>query len=319
MLTAARSNVGRPLPGVRVLMDGDGIRQQALTNRRGIARFAVTPRSLGIVHFRRARVPVSAGTRCRTLLAVLCRAEAFGHRLSATAGGRSASRAAPAAPTPARHGRTRARSRARPPDRAAAAGSSRGCRRARRRASRSASSTHSSRATNAPKNGSLRHEAPLHVEVAADRRLRTGLPDRDHARSAATGRPRSGARICGARRRSRRSGSPRGEGRGARSEPSPAARSAGRAGSARTTRRGRPHALHGSRARLELLVAAQTMQHAQDPRVRVGRCANRRTRRDELPGRGQPHRRCVRRRGGRRPEHDGHAEGEKQCAEACAS
>jgi hypothetical protein len=71
VLTAARSNVGRPLPGVRVLMDGDGIRQQALTNRRGIARFAVTPRSLGIVHFRRARVPVSAGTRCRTLLAVL--------------------------------------------------------------------------------------------------------------------------------------------------------------------------------------------------------------------------------------------------------
>ncbi len=164
-----------------------------------------------------------------------------------------------------------------------------------------------------------RDEAPLHVEVAADRRLRTGLPDRDHA---AQQQPAVRDPVHEDAARADVHDDP--VRHGAKVEelaPNPAPLPVRPAGQAQLVPPGAvgPMRCTDREHDCELLVAAQTMQHAHDPRVLVGRCANRRTRGDELPGRGQPHRRCVRGRGGRRPEHDGHAEGEKQCAEACAS
>jgi hypothetical protein len=71
VLASARSRYGRPLPGLPVLAEGSGVHVRVLTDRRGVAHLAVTPRGLGIVHFRRARVSLSAGSSCRTLLGVL--------------------------------------------------------------------------------------------------------------------------------------------------------------------------------------------------------------------------------------------------------
>jgi hypothetical protein len=71
VLASARTRFGRPLPGMPVIAEGSGVRLRALTDRRGIAHLAVTPRGIGIVHFRRARLPLSAGLSCRTLLGVL--------------------------------------------------------------------------------------------------------------------------------------------------------------------------------------------------------------------------------------------------------
>jgi hypothetical protein len=71
VLARARSRYGRPLPGLPVIAEGSGVRVRVLTDRRGVAHLAVTPRGLGIVHFRRARVSLSAGSSCRTLLGVL--------------------------------------------------------------------------------------------------------------------------------------------------------------------------------------------------------------------------------------------------------
>jgi Domain of unknown function DUF11 len=70
ILTTARSRFGVPLPGVPVVAEGNGLRQRATTDRGGTAHFALTPRSVGLVHFRRAGI-APAGTTCRTLLAVL--------------------------------------------------------------------------------------------------------------------------------------------------------------------------------------------------------------------------------------------------------
>ena len=71
VLATARSRYGRPLAGLPVIAEGSGVSVRVLTDRRGIAHLAVTPRGLGIVHFRRARVSLSAGSSCRTLLGVL--------------------------------------------------------------------------------------------------------------------------------------------------------------------------------------------------------------------------------------------------------
>jgi Domain of unknown function DUF11/Prealbumin-like fold domain len=68
VLASARSRYGRPLPGMPVIAEGEGVRVRVLTDRRGIAHIAVTPRGVGIVHFRRARL---SGSPCRTLLGVL--------------------------------------------------------------------------------------------------------------------------------------------------------------------------------------------------------------------------------------------------------
>ena len=64
-----------------VIADGERDAAPVLTNRRGVAHFAVTPSGTGVVHFRRARLPQSAGTRCRTLLGSSAPQD-VGHRLS---------------------------------------------------------------------------------------------------------------------------------------------------------------------------------------------------------------------------------------------
>jgi len=71
LLASARTRFGKPLPGLAVIAQGSGVRLRGVTDRRGVARLAVTPRGIGLVHFRRARVTLSAGSRCRTLLGVL--------------------------------------------------------------------------------------------------------------------------------------------------------------------------------------------------------------------------------------------------------
>jgi hypothetical protein len=71
VLASARSRFGRPLPGMPVIAEGSGVRLRVLTDRRGIAHLAVTPSGTGLVHFRRARLSLSAGSPCRTLLGVL--------------------------------------------------------------------------------------------------------------------------------------------------------------------------------------------------------------------------------------------------------
>jgi hypothetical protein len=73
VLTTARNSFGTPVPGVRVVARGLGIDQHARTNRRGVARFVVTPPRAGILFFGRAggRLTQGARSRCRTLLGVL--------------------------------------------------------------------------------------------------------------------------------------------------------------------------------------------------------------------------------------------------------
>ena len=71
VLAQARTRFGKPLPGMPVIAVGSGVRLRVITDRRGIAHLAVTPKATGLVHFRRARLPLSAGSHCRTLLGVL--------------------------------------------------------------------------------------------------------------------------------------------------------------------------------------------------------------------------------------------------------
>jgi hypothetical protein len=71
VLATARGRFGVPLPGVPVIVEGNGLRRLARTDRRGTVHFALTPRGMGIVHFRRPGAAVSSGLACRTLLAVL--------------------------------------------------------------------------------------------------------------------------------------------------------------------------------------------------------------------------------------------------------
>jgi hypothetical protein len=72
VLTTARNRFGKPLPRRKVQAVGAGVNDTATTDRRGVARFALTPRQLGIVRFRQAvRLPSASRTSCRTLLAVL--------------------------------------------------------------------------------------------------------------------------------------------------------------------------------------------------------------------------------------------------------
>jgi hypothetical protein len=72
VLATARNRYGKPLQRLTVRALGLGIDQRARTDRRGVARFALTPRQRGLVHFQHD-LHLSAGvrSRCRTLLAVL--------------------------------------------------------------------------------------------------------------------------------------------------------------------------------------------------------------------------------------------------------
>lgn len=71
--TTVRNGYGQPLPGFLVVLVGTGVdRQQARTNRQGVAQFAVTPRRTGVVLIRHVRrLPAaSPPLACTTLLAV---------------------------------------------------------------------------------------------------------------------------------------------------------------------------------------------------------------------------------------------------------
>ena len=68
----ARNRLGKPLANVVVRARGAGVRHEARTDAKGVARFAVSPERGGLVlfssrgHGSGARAPV-----CRTLLGVL--------------------------------------------------------------------------------------------------------------------------------------------------------------------------------------------------------------------------------------------------------
>src|SRR5262249_62025708 len=72
VLAKARNRFGRPLRGLSVRAVGVGIDHRARTDRRGIARFSITPARNGIVSLAHGkRLPAGVRSRCRTLLAVL--------------------------------------------------------------------------------------------------------------------------------------------------------------------------------------------------------------------------------------------------------
>jgi len=67
----ARNRLGRPLAQVRVRARGSGARQEVRTDRRGVARFTLSPARVGLVLFSAgARVPAVRSSTCRTLLGV---------------------------------------------------------------------------------------------------------------------------------------------------------------------------------------------------------------------------------------------------------
>ena len=72
VLATARNRYGKPLRSLTVHALGLGINEQAKTDSRGIARFALTPRQPGLVYFQHGvRLPAGVRSRCRTLLGVL--------------------------------------------------------------------------------------------------------------------------------------------------------------------------------------------------------------------------------------------------------
>ena len=67
----ARNPLGKPLARVPVRARGAGVVQRTTTGTDGVARFAMTPRQLGIVYFEESgRTVASRGSQCRTLLGV---------------------------------------------------------------------------------------------------------------------------------------------------------------------------------------------------------------------------------------------------------
>ncbi len=67
----ARDRAGRPIAGLQVRAGGAGVDRKARTDRGGVARFSMTPASIGLVHFVGDRARASGPRRCRTLLGVL--------------------------------------------------------------------------------------------------------------------------------------------------------------------------------------------------------------------------------------------------------
>jgi hypothetical protein len=72
VLTTARNRFGAPVAGVTVRMRGPGVSGRAKTNKRGMARFTVTPTRPGFVLFRGGPGSLSATAKvCATFLAAL--------------------------------------------------------------------------------------------------------------------------------------------------------------------------------------------------------------------------------------------------------
>jgi hypothetical protein len=71
VLTTARNRFGAPVGGVTVRVRGPGVSGQAKTNKRGIARFTVTPTRPGLVFFRGGVSSSAAAKACATFLAAL--------------------------------------------------------------------------------------------------------------------------------------------------------------------------------------------------------------------------------------------------------
>jgi uncharacterized repeat protein (TIGR01451 family) len=67
----ARDRFGQPIRGLQVRARGAGVDERTRTDRRGIARFSMTPAELGLVHFTGDRARAAGPIRCRTLLGVL--------------------------------------------------------------------------------------------------------------------------------------------------------------------------------------------------------------------------------------------------------
>ena len=68
----ARNRLGRPLARISVQARGAGVQQQGRTDRRGIARFALSPRRTGLILFSAGGRELARGrSTCRTLLGVL--------------------------------------------------------------------------------------------------------------------------------------------------------------------------------------------------------------------------------------------------------
>jgi hypothetical protein len=71
VLVTARNRPGRPIRGLQVHVRGAGIQMRARTDRRGVARFSVSPGRIGLVSFTGDRSRAAGPTQCRTLLGVL--------------------------------------------------------------------------------------------------------------------------------------------------------------------------------------------------------------------------------------------------------
>jgi hypothetical protein len=68
----ARNRLGKPLGNIAVRALGAGVNSQARTDRQGIARFRMSPTTIGLVHFAASgRTLAARGSQCRTLLGVL--------------------------------------------------------------------------------------------------------------------------------------------------------------------------------------------------------------------------------------------------------
>ena len=67
----ARNRLGMPLERVAVSIRGPGVDVRATTDRRGVARFTITPRGIGLVSFTGGRSLAGRGPVCRTVLGVL--------------------------------------------------------------------------------------------------------------------------------------------------------------------------------------------------------------------------------------------------------
>ena len=70
VLVTARNRLGTPIRGLQVHARGAGVELRAKTDRRGIARFSISPGRIGLVSFTGDRSRAGGPKQCRTLLGV---------------------------------------------------------------------------------------------------------------------------------------------------------------------------------------------------------------------------------------------------------